>query len=91
MYVFTEKRVIEVQFVTDLQVQFVTDLRALLSFIDNQQLIWFLHTKKLSSAYRQKSLCLDEAPHVACNWDETQTNKKFYYFSVAIDSMAKCK
>jgi len=31
--------------------------------------------KKLSSTYKRKFLCFDEALHVACNSDETQTNK----------------
>ena len=40
---------------------------------------WIFTQTKLSSIYRRKFLCLDEASRIACNSDETQT----------INSMAK--
>jgi len=36
---------------------------------------WIFTQTKLNSTYRRKFLCLDEASRVACNSDETQTNK----------------
>ena len=68
--VFTQKSVVEVQFVV------FTSKHGSADPLHRQPAInWIFTQTKLSSTYRRKFLCLDEASSVACNSDGTQTSK----------------
>ena len=76
MYVFTRKSGIEVNLSC-----LATKHRSPGAPFHRQPAInWIFTQTKLSSIYRRKFLCLDEASRVACNSDETQTSKILLLF-----------
>jgi len=86
MYVFTRKSVIEVQFVILINLQ-NTD-QWVLFFIDNQQLIEFLHNQNWAVFTDERFYALMRH-HVLLAIETKLKQAKFYYFLVAIDSMTK--
>ena len=76
MYVLTRNSAIEVQFAC-----FVTKHGSAGAPFHRQPAInWIFTQTNLSSTYRRKFLCLDEASRVACNSDKPQTSKMLLLF-----------